>query len=295
MSQLVNAEIIPIVKQKIEKKVIQDIRDRLFRRNKNWLSIICGETGSGKSFLGMDIASQIDPTFSIERVVFDGESLMKLLNSGTLKSGDAIIFDEAGVGMPAREWHSVSNKAIGYILQTFRHKNLAVIFTTPALSFVDSQARKLFHAYIEPIKINYQAKTVTVKWLNMSYNSRFDKTYFKYPVLSDGDQAVRYSRLRFHKPNAQLVQDYEDAKDIFTKSLGISVQKDFHGLRLKSEGRQERVVSPASIPVDIAPYLNRLIRLKPTKLTIAHVQNLLGVGDRLARRAKEAYIHHIGA
>jgi hypothetical protein len=43
-----------------------------------------------------------------------------------MKKGQAIMFDEAGIGMSAREWQRVQNRLIGYTAQLFRHKNLVV-------------------------------------------------------------------------------------------------------------------------------------------------------------------------
>ena len=60
----------------------------------------------------------------------------------------AIGFDEAGVGMNARDWYTIQNKILGMILQTFRHRNLMTVFTVPHISFIDVQARKLFNIAI---------------------------------------------------------------------------------------------------------------------------------------------------
>jgi len=112
---------------------------------------------------------------------------MALLNSGELHTGNMIIFDEAGVGIPSREWYSISNKVISYILQTFRRENLGVMFTTPSLDFIDSQARKLFHSYLETKHINREEKYVTLKYMNIQNNPKEGKIYYKYPrVMIDG-------------------------------------------------------------------------------------------------------------
>ena len=77
--------------------VIQEIRKR-FERNKNWLAVCCGETGSGKSYSALHIAETIDPSFNAKRVVWSVQEFLALLNTDTLKRGNMIVFDEAGVG-----------------------------------------------------------------------------------------------------------------------------------------------------------------------------------------------------
>jgi len=67
--------------------IIDEVTRRIHRQNKNWLAIVCGETGGGKSYSALTIAEVIDPEFSIDRVVFSAEEFMALLNSGDCTPG----------------------------------------------------------------------------------------------------------------------------------------------------------------------------------------------------------------
>jgi len=120
-----------------------------------------------------------------------------------------IVFDEAGVGMPAREWFSISNKMIGYILQTFRHQNLGVIFTTPDFSFIDVQARKLFHSYFETSMIDRQKNCAVLKWMNISVSPRYGKIYFIYPVIQQDYHRMKLKRINIPHPSQELTTAYE--------------------------------------------------------------------------------------
>jgi len=144
-------------------KIVNAIKDRLNFRNKNWLCVVCGETGSGKSYSAISFGSMIGRTF----IVFTPLEFLELLNSGKIKKGDVIIFDEAGVGLSARRWQSEQNIVMGSVLQTFRHMNIAVIFTVPNLSFVDVQARKLFHMIMETESIDYERQSLRNKRLHL--------------------------------------------------------------------------------------------------------------------------------
>jgi hypothetical protein len=149
---------------------------------------------------------------------------MQLLNSGTLQKGSCIVWDEAGVNMSAREWHSISNKSINYIMQTFRHDNLAVIFTVPNFDFIDSQLRKLFHTCIETQHINFAKGRCVVKWHNLQYNSRTKIQYRKYPRVSIGGVSYKLSRFEIGLPTQQLIDDYEKKKRAFTNTLKKNVE-----------------------------------------------------------------------
>lgn len=204
-------------------RLIKSWRYRIVRINRNLLMIIVGPTGSGKSYCALVIAKMIDPTFKVkERVVFNVEDFMKLLNSGKLKRGSVIVWDEAGVGLPAREWYTISNKAINYVLQTFRHMNLCVIFTTPTFEYIDKQTRVLFHVLIETVKIMYDKKQVIVKIKKNEYNPVFGKPYNPYYR----EMGIKKERFNIGIPTKQMINEYEDLKKQFSKQIREEVEQD---------------------------------------------------------------------
>lgn len=198
-------------------KYVKRVRARMLFQNKNWLAIICGETGSGKSYSALSLAHLIGGKV---HVVFTPVEFLRLLNSQKLSKGDVIVFDEAGVGMSSREWYSVQNKLLGTILQTFRNMNVAVIFTTPNLSFIDVQARKLFHSYLETSYLDYEAEEAYLKAYDIQVNSRLDKLYYKLPRFQDKNgRVLTMSHLVLNKPDSKVVEYYESLKSQYTKRL----------------------------------------------------------------------------
>jgi hypothetical protein len=223
------------------------VRKRLLEQNKNWLAVFCGPTGSGKSYCALTTARQIDPEFTIERVVFKIEDLMNLLNSGKLKKGNAIVFDEAGVGIPAREWYSISNKAMGYLMQTFRNLNLAVILTTPNLGYIDTQIRGLFHAYIETERIDRKARKVEAKYYFIRATPRTGKIYYKYPrVFSESGKETIVDAIYIPAPDAKLSSTYEKKKTEFTQQLNMDIHTDIRGMTKTASG-QPRKLNPIHV------------------------------------------------
>ena len=80
---------------------VRYIRQRI-KKNKNFLGVITGPTGSGKSYAGLTICKEVDPEFDETRVIFKAKDLMSLINSGELKAGSTILWDEAGVDLSNR-------------------------------------------------------------------------------------------------------------------------------------------------------------------------------------------------
>jgi hypothetical protein len=210
-------------------KFVKRIKQRLLYLNKNWLAIVCGETGSGKSYSAISLASKIGRV----HIVFTPVEFLRLLNSDRLQKGDVVVFDEAGVGMSSREWYSVQNKLLGSVLQTFRLLNCAVIFTTPNLSFIDVQARKLFHNYFETSYIDYEEEEAYLQVYDIQVNSRFDKIYFKYPIFQVGERPMKMSHLIIPKPNPKTIEYYEARKKAYTNSLNRKALEELTGSKEK--------------------------------------------------------------
>lgn len=214
---------------RLAEEFLKRVRGRLIHRNKNWLAIVCGETGSGKSYSALSLADTICPRgITVKRnVVLDPIGFMnKIANKKDLKKGDILIFDEAGVGISSRDWYSIQNKLLGSVLQTFRNLNVGVIFTTPNLSFIDVQARKLFHNYFETVNIDYETETAYLKCYDIQHNSRYDKTYYKHPKFVRQGKTVTMGFIGIPKPRASLIREYEKVKTEFTEKLNQKVLKE---------------------------------------------------------------------
>lgn len=216
-------------------KFIKRTRARFLYHNQNWLAIICGETGSGKSYSAVSLAKLVGKRFYI---VFTPIEFLRLLNSNRLGKGDIIIFDEAGVGMSSREWYSQQNKLLGTVLQTFRNMNVGVIFTTPNLSFIDIQARKLFHNYFETAYLDYENEEAYLKCYDIQVNSMYDKIYYKKPKFQDENGGVyTMSHLVLDKPDDQTIKYYESRKSEYTKKLNENALKEL--TEPKNEAKRE--------------------------------------------------------
>lgn len=257
---------LPIQQKMLQKQplLIRRWRFRINRLNKNLLIAICGQTGSGKSYCALTVAKLICDRFNIRiHVIFTIEQFMELLQSGKLKRGDVVIWDEAGVGIPSREWYSISNKAINYVLQTFRHLNLCVIFTMPSFDYIDKQTRLLFHVYIETQRIDYETKHVIVKIFESSFNPREGKEYMKYYWF----HGVKYIRFRIGKPSKDMIKTYEELKMAFSQTLRDNVKKDVCQVN-------EKIAAKRLTDEEIQAQLREMTE----RPTLAEVQRMLKIG-----------------
>ena len=199
-----------------ETEVLRRIWDRLNRRNEHFMGAIVGEEGSGKSYTAIRIASEIDRSFSHERVLFDVEDLLRILKNDEHEPGNAYVLDEAGVAFGNRTWQERGQILANQALQLIRNHNLALIFTLPRLGELDSQTQGRLQSFFEIID-KEPNEYVIGKWkyLDPDRTDETGKIYKKFPrVFRDGHR-VRVTSLKFAPPDESLVEPYEEAKQEF--------------------------------------------------------------------------------
>jgi len=239
-------------KQKQEKQepvLIQYIKDRIENRNKNFVMLFVGATGSGKSYSALRLAEMLDSSFDIDRCCFKAKDFMNTVNSlverseqGEKIKGKVIMWDEFGVEHNAREFMTISNRVINYFFQTSRHLNLIVIMTVPLLSFIDSATRKLMHGVAEMQGINTRDKTASVKVKMLQTNVMTGKEYPKYLRYRKKNRTFVSKKLKFKLPSKELLEAYELKKKEFTTGLN----KDIMNKLLKSEAKENKQAKPLS-------------------------------------------------
>lgn len=221
-----------VVQQDQEKSWVRYIQQRI-SRNKNFLGFLSGPTGSGKSWSSLSICRMVDDEFDISRIVFGGIELMDLINDGNLRKGSAICFEEVGVEMSSRNWQSITNKMLNFLIQTFRHRNIILLMNSPYMDFLDASTRRLMHAEFQTISI--KDNHVRLKPQLIQYNSRMQKFYYKYLKVVTKAGAVPVSRWNIPRPSEALIKDYEIKKRKFTDSLNKRIHKELMDVNKKDK------------------------------------------------------------
>ena len=186
------------------------LRNDLEARNLNKLVVKTGRPGTGKSYSALKMGEILKGDgFNVKKHVayFSPAQFTRIIRKA--KKGDVVIFDEAGVGINAREWASASNMLITKILQTFRTKNLFVIFTVPDFGFVDIHARKVFHNFVSMKPINFKKNVAVGKWfdiINNDWTGKMSRWTLKIDV---NGRKQEVDKITYDKPKENTCEEYE--------------------------------------------------------------------------------------
>lgn len=103
---------------------------RLIRQDRDYVYIVDGKEGSGKSVFSMQIAKKLDPDFTVDNIVWSIEDFKNKIM--TLPKYSAVMFDEAFRGFSSRATLSTINKKLIQLLMECRQRNLHIIMVLPS-------------------------------------------------------------------------------------------------------------------------------------------------------------------
>lgn len=195
-----------------------------FDKNKNFIGVTTGSTGSGKSYLDLRKAElqhrrRFNEEFPIENVCFSVTELMTRISSGKLRSGEILILEEAGVNAGSGDWQSKIVKFFNYTLQSFRSMNIGLFLNLPVLSMLSKQGRQLVHMHMETMGIDFKKGLCKVKPLCHQLNQHTGKSYWKYMRVRAKGKVVAVERMSFSMPSEELVRKYEQKKEKFLMDI----------------------------------------------------------------------------
>lgn len=219
---------------------IQFVHNRVFELNKNFLAVITGPTGSGKSYSAVALAEKGDPDFDVRNIVFTPQELLALVNGNhkKLKRGAWIVFDEIQVSMSHLDALTMQAKLVNFLFQTFRHRNLVLIMTSPDFSFINASVRKLVHCRAETRGIDVKLKRAKLRVYMRQINQKSAKEYEKFLRVIKDHQVIPMPDIWVYKPSKDLLHAYETKKNEFTRNLNKEIEFELKWARIRKEKRQ---------------------------------------------------------
>lgn len=224
------------------------IHHAIHKRNSNFLLLVVGAPGSGKSFGCLRIAEELDPEFDVNHVVKDAEQFCDMISNPDkygLHKGSVIVFEEAGVNMNARDFQSVRNKMLSFITQTFRYQNLIVLFNSPNQAFVDVSLRRLIHANLD---ISHHDAKYGYGSFSFNVPDHLSGAVHQRPMMMkdlDTGQTVTMRRVKICKPSKELCRAYEEMSHKFKGEIADNARSKVRAANDKfaAEDRMRRTLA----------------------------------------------------
>lgn len=138
------------VDHELYKRIQTKIKPKLEKKDFDWIWVVDGGEGTGKSQFSMGLCKLVDPTFNLDRVCMTPNEFTKAIVNA--KPRQAVLFDEGFTGLSSRQSLSEINRLIVSLIMEMRQKNLFVVIAMPTIFLLDRyvalfRARGLFHIY----------------------------------------------------------------------------------------------------------------------------------------------------
>ncbi len=207
----------------------------------NPILMCVGPPRSGKSYATMRLLERAR-NLQVEDIVFPVEEFVETVRR---KNRGAIMCDDFGTGMSAREWQSIYNRVGGLIFQSFGYKNILTGITVPDQELVDSQPRRLYTVYVQMYPRTQEGPTRGKVYL-VEHNPRVQTTYTSRPILKVEETAiVTLIDVGFGMPSEGLWRPYELKKRTFLDSLYEDLLADLKSVEVvgkRSDPVRDRMV-----------------------------------------------------
>lgn len=221
------------------------IDTKVHHKNENFLAGITGPTGVGKTYSALSIAEILKKEFGFdfepEYIVFSFLELMKLINSGKLKRGSVLVFDEPQISISSKNHQSEMNKVFYQLTSTFRHKGFVLLFCNPFLLDLDKSTRKLFHAEFCCLSKDEKERVVKIKPFFLEWYAPKDDWYRHFlrviykPANKSRHVSLKLKRWSIPHPSQELADTYETMKTAFTTALNLKIQNKLEAIEKKDE------------------------------------------------------------
>lgn len=173
-----------IVRAELEK-----VKERVLKKDRDYVAVYDGEEGVGKSVLAMQHAKVLDPSFNLDHVVFTADDFIKIIKDPKTKKGTAVVLDETFNAANSRASLTEVNRAMIALATEMRQKNLFILLVLPSFFDLDRyfalwRSRALFHVYFTPEEDRHyiifpkDAKKLLYLSGKKTYNYQYPKSPF---------------------------------------------------------------------------------------------------------------------
>lgn len=194
------------------------IKHKLWREDLHFPMVVVGDPGVGKSSTSLTLANAVDETFTIDRVVFKPTEFFEVARE--VERGQAMIFDEAGIGLHVREWQSITNIIFSKLTQVYRFLNVFVVFTVPDITYIDSHARNEMKAILDCKKKDLEREVVIGHWWVVFRSRVFGTTTLeKLKLYGNDGQEIVVDPVEFPRPPERLWLAYKRKSEKYKRHV----------------------------------------------------------------------------
>ena len=227
-----------LLKKFLDEKIIK----RINTRDKDYVTLVTGYEGSGKSTFASQLAKYVDHDLAVEQVVFTPEKFKEAVINA--KKGQCILYDEAVTGLTAGGSITKVGRLLKSLMMQMRQKNLFIIIVIPSVFELNKyavlhRAMSLFYVYEKKNKYSW-----------VGYNKKDTKRIY---ITGKKNHVIKvkskfsgrfYGNMGFEKAPYEIKkQEAFDEEDMVVDKVNkYSLQRDWYLKLLRDKSKNAKEV-----------------------------------------------------
>lgn len=123
------------------RRFLKSVREIITKKDYDWLHVIAGPEGIGKTSLGGSMCKEIDPRFRLDKdSIFSYDDMVAKIKKSY--PGKSVLIDEGALIFFSRDYASTKSKDAVKLLTTMRSFNLFVVVCIPNFWILDKYIRE---------------------------------------------------------------------------------------------------------------------------------------------------------
>lgn len=138
------------IDRRLIKFLDKKVKEQISKRDKDYVLLIDGYEGSGKSTFAAQIGKYVDPSLTLDRICMTANEFKEAIIHGG--HNQCVIYDEAVTGLTSGDSITRIGRLLKSMMMQMRQKNLFVIVVLPIIFELNkyavlSRAKSFFHIY----------------------------------------------------------------------------------------------------------------------------------------------------
>ncbi len=219
------------------------VKNLIQKKDKDYVMIIDGYEGAGKSTLAAQCGKYVDPSLDLKRICMTPDEFKHAIINA--KKGQCVIYDEAVTGMTSGESIAKVGRILKSLMMQMRQKNLFVIVLIPTLFELNkyatlSRARFMLHVYESQGRMGYfvglNKKAVRMTYLkgkrthSYSIKSKFTGRFYGKFALGEKTEIL------YRKKKQLALEESSEDEEAGSQGKRWGYQRDFQLYRRNQEG-----------------------------------------------------------
>ncbi len=245
MFQLIDPKTKEEISYHVDKKIIYflgGVKDYISKRDKDYVMLVDGYEGSGKSTFAIQCGKYVDPTLDLSRICMTPEEFKEAIKNS--EKGQCVIYDEAVTGLTAGDSISKVGRVLKSMMMQMRQKNLFVIVIMPVIFefnkyAVLSRARFFFHIYESKGRMGYfvglNKKGTRITYLkgkkthSYSVRSRFNGRFYGKFGLGQSQEPL------YRKKKEEALFEVGEDEEVSTTLQRVTKERNFALIELNNQ------------------------------------------------------------